>query len=134
MVPAGTNGDQNAYGILIDDYSNPAKTAWAVDTAYELHDVIVPTTGNSHMYKCVVAGTSHAATEPTWPTDGSEIADNTVTWEDQGLIPAAEGVAIVRDAQIIEANLTWPSGITTDQIATAMAQLKEKSIVTREEV
>lgn len=131
---AAVDGSEDAYGVLIADYSNAAKTNWAVATAYALHDIVVPTTSNSHMYKCVSAGTSHAATEPTWPTDGSEVVDATCTWVDQGLIPAVEGVAIVRDAQVVEENLVWPTGATADQKAAAMVQLKAKSIVTRKEV
>lgn len=43
-----------------------------------------------------------------------------------------EGVAIVRDALITEENLVWPAGTTADQKAAAMAQLKERGILTRE--
>lgn len=42
-----------------------------------------------------------------------------------------EGVAVVRDAVIDAANLVWPEGATDDQKAAALAQLKEKGIVTR---
>jgi len=44
-----------------------------------------------------------------------------------------EGVAIVRDAQIVADYLTWPDGASSDQKAAALAQLKEKGIVTRDE-
>ena len=133
LTPAAVDGSQKAHGILIDDYTNTAKTAWAASTAYALHDIVIPTTANSHTYKCTVAGSSAASPEPTWPTDGSTVVDSGVTWVDQGTIPASKGVAIVRDAQIVEDNLTFPTGITNAQKATAMSELKEKSIVTREE-
>jgi hypothetical protein len=58
-------------------------TAWVANTAYVLGDVRVPTAGkeNGFRYECTIAGTSHATTEPTWPTvEGATIADNTVTW------------------------------------------------------
>jgi len=58
---------------------------WAVATAYAVGAIRKPTTGaDLHYYRCTVAGTSHAATEPTWPTDGSTVTDGTVTWEDGG--------------------------------------------------
>ena len=63
-----------------------ARAAWAVNTAYSLDDIRVPTTANGYQYRCSVAGTSHAATEPTWPTDlGVTVTDGTVTWEMDGV-------------------------------------------------
>lgn len=59
--------------------------AWATGTAYAVGDVVRPITpgSNNRMYICEVAGTSHASTEPTWPTtDGASVADNTVTWRE----------------------------------------------------
>lgn len=54
---------------------------WAVGTAYAVGDLVKPTTYASHAYKCTTAGTSHAATEPTWgTTNGGTTTDNTVTW------------------------------------------------------
>jgi hypothetical protein len=58
-------------------------TAWEAATAYALNAVVVPTIGkeNGWEYRCTVAGTSHATTEPTWPTaEGGTVVDNTVTW------------------------------------------------------
>lgn len=50
--------------------------AWTVATPYVLFPAtcvptatyIRPVTANGYIYECVVAGTSHAATEPTWGT------------------------------------------------------------------
>ncbi len=54
---------------------------WAAATAYTLGDVVKPTTYASHSYKCTTAGTSHAATQPTWgTTNGGTTSDGTVTW------------------------------------------------------
>lgn len=55
---------------------------WEAATSYSLGDLIEPTTPNGLVYKCTTAGTSHATTEPTWPTSGigSTVADNTVVW------------------------------------------------------
>jgi hypothetical protein len=44
-----------------------------------------------------------------------------------------EGVAIVRDAQIVADYLSWPTGATAGQKAAALAQLYDKGIVTRDE-
>lgn len=45
--------------------ANSWGTPWAASTGYVIGDVVRPTTGNGHLYRCVVAGTSHSA-EPTW--------------------------------------------------------------------
>lgn len=58
-------------------YSQP----WAVATAYAVGAIRVPTTLNNFRYRVTVAGTSHAVTEPTWPTTvGTTVTDGTVTW------------------------------------------------------
>ena len=55
--------------------------AWVANTAYALGDIVVPTTLNGYWYECTTAGTSHATTEPTWPTTvGGTVTDGTVTW------------------------------------------------------
>lgn len=64
-----------------------AISSWVVNHAYSLNDLVVPTSANGHYYKATTGGTSHAATEPTWPTNGTTVADNTVVWTDQGLLP-----------------------------------------------
>lgn len=62
-----------------------ALTAWATGTAYVVGQCVRSTGSNGHVYMCVVAGTSHASTEPTWPTDpGHDVDDNTVTWTEVG--------------------------------------------------
>ena len=54
--------------------------AWEADTAYELGDIVVPTTPNDRIYECTTAGIS-AGVEPVWPDgEGDTIADNTVEW------------------------------------------------------
>ena len=56
--------------------------AWAANTAYAVGDVVKASTYNSHSYLCIVAGTSHATTEPTWSTtNGATQTDGTVTWK-----------------------------------------------------
>lgn len=60
--------------------------AWVTATAYDLDDLVVPTVANGHYYKATTAGTSDAG-EPTWPTNGTTVADGTAVWTDQGLLP-----------------------------------------------
>lgn len=56
---------------------------WSTATAYSVGDRVEPTTPNGYVYKCTTAGTSHASTEPTWPTTGigsSTVSDGTAVW------------------------------------------------------
>lgn len=62
-----------------------ARSAWVAGSTYAVDDVVIPITPNGYQYRCSVAGTSHAATEPTWPTTlGTTVANSTVTWEMDG--------------------------------------------------
>jgi hypothetical protein len=64
--------------------ANSWATQWAASTAYAVGDIVRPTAGNSHVYRCIVAGTS-AGSQPTWPTvSGQTVVDNTVTWAEIG--------------------------------------------------
>lgn len=61
--------------------ANSWGTSWATGTAYSVGKIVRPTTGNGYVYRCSVAGTSHASTEPTWPTVfGQTVTDNGITW------------------------------------------------------
>lgn len=56
---------------------------WVVAFAYVVGDIVQPTTPNGYFYQIATGddGTSHAATEPTWPTTvGEEVVDNGATW------------------------------------------------------
>lgn len=62
--------------------------AWTVATAYVVFPAtgvitltyIRPVTATGYTFECMVAGTSHTATEPTWPTVvGNDITDGAVT-------------------------------------------------------
>ena len=60
---------------------------WVAATAKSVGQHVRPTTYNEFYYHCDVAGTTHATTEPTWPTTlGSTVTDGTVTWMCAGTI------------------------------------------------
>ncbi|MDD3493454.1 MAG: hypothetical protein PHZ19_08180 [Candidatus Thermoplasmatota archaeon] len=86
IVDNGTAAAKNTEFISSGGISAYEKKAlspqpWAKNTAYKVGDVVHPTVLNGYFYKCTAAGTSHATTEPTWPTTvGGTVTDNTVTW------------------------------------------------------
>lgn len=58
-----------------------AITGWTAATAMTLGQSRIPTTPNGKRYQITTAGTTHATTEPTWPTTiGSTVADGTAVW------------------------------------------------------
>lgn len=60
-------------------------TTRANSTAYAKGVVLIPATPNDHAYLVTVAGTSHSS-PPTFPTDGTTVADGTCTLLDLGVI------------------------------------------------
>lgn len=56
--------------------------SWLPATAYTLGTLRQPIVPNGFRYRVTTAGTSHATTEPTWPTGaiGSTVVDGTVVW------------------------------------------------------
>jgi hypothetical protein len=82
-----TGSGYTAGGVTVGSVSltttvaNSWATTWAAATAYTVGVIIRPTVGNGWVYYCVVAGTSHATTEPTWSTIwGVNNTDGTATW------------------------------------------------------
>lgn len=78
--------------------STQAISSWVANHAYALNDLVVPTTPNGHYYKATTGGTSDAMTEPTFPTNGTTVADGTVVWTDQGLLPNGVDQTVVSTA------------------------------------
>jgi hypothetical protein len=55
---------------------------WEAAELLDIGDSRRPTTPTGYRYEVIISGTTHASTEPTWPTViGSTIVDGTVTWE-----------------------------------------------------
>jgi len=67
--------------------STQAVSAWVALTDYALDDLVQPTTPNGHYYKATADTGSSDAVEPTWPTNGTSVVDDGITWTDQGLLP-----------------------------------------------
>ena len=78
----------NGSGLLtngeFETWASYTPPIWATGTAYVLGQWVIPTAANGHYYKCTTAGTS-GGTQPTWPTNGSTVADGaTLIWTDEG--------------------------------------------------
>lgn len=85
---------------------------WQTGTAYGLGQKVVPTTLNGYVYECTVAGTSHASTEPTWPTTlGQTVTDNTATWRCETDDSQVCNVAVVIPAAVTGALTDWGLGV-----------------------
>jgi hypothetical protein len=66
--------------------------------------------------------------------DGSEDAYGVLLADADASAADVAGVALVREALIVASALVWPTGATAGQKAAALAQLKAKGIVVRDEV
>lgn len=79
----------------------PKATIWVNITTSDLpiYQRLIPTTRNGHSYICVkrpVGNTgATAVTEPTWPTNGSTVADGDLVWQDAGAYWPASTVVTV---------------------------------------
>lgn len=75
----------NGYDITVEVVA----AAWVAGAVRAVGALVKPTVANGHYYRCTVAGTSHASTQPTWPTTGGTVTDGTATWIDAGAISEA---------------------------------------------
>lgn len=94
---SGANAGLPAYRqpLMIVAAKIKTPSAWVAATAYTVGTVVKPTTAHDdgHYYICIVAGTSHASTEPTWPGSGGSVVDNgTLKWRE--LIDASQMIAV----------------------------------------
>ncbi|MEM4239154.1 MAG: head decoration protein [Nitrososphaerota archaeon] len=65
-------------------------------------------------------------------TDGSENAYGILYSKVDASTGDAKGVCIVRHAIVVADELIWPDGATSDQKQTALSQLAEKGIISRD--
>ena len=78
------------YSCLSDLYDSGtlSESVWLANHAYAKDALVEPTVRNGYRYRCTVSGTSHASTQPTWPTTvGNTVTDNGVTWKCVSKIP-----------------------------------------------
>lgn len=73
-----------------------AVTQWATGAAKTVGQIVrqlaTPAANSQRCFICIVAGTTHATTEPTWTvTKGAKTTDNTVTWMECTGLPFAAG-------------------------------------------
>lgn len=110
-------GDWNcSITIPNSDLTPPAN--WAASTAYTAGQTISPPSGNGHVYRCTVAGTSGATPPGTWPTDGSSFTDGGVTWQDMGTQTTISTTALTFDSS---GRLTSPAGNISGIAASGLA-------------
>lgn len=71
--------------------------AFQANHLYALNDLVTPTTPNGNYYKVTTAGTSSGTEPVAWKTDGTTNTSGTVTFTDQGAIPAASSLTVVKN-------------------------------------
>lgn len=116
----GASGVRGISAVTMKAKEGDDASAWVTATAYAVGAVVIPGTPNDHWYMATVGGTSDVA-EPTFPTDGSTVADNDITWQDMGPI------LYVKDTDYEEVSLplgriyTMPGGNLATAVALAAA-------------
>jgi hypothetical protein len=71
----------------VNSVAHAATTAWATGAVIAAgalrRQLAAPAVGSERIFAAIVAGTTHATTEPTWVvTRGAKTTDNTVTWQE----------------------------------------------------
>ena len=83
--------DDNPSGVrdvsAVSIAAGGAAVSWQAATAKALGALVKPTATPTYFWQCTTAGTTHAATEPTWvATVGATITDGTVVWTCVGIL------------------------------------------------
>ncbi len=91
---------------------------WAIATAYGIGQQVVPTLLNGYVYQCTAAGTSHATTEPAWPTTrGATVLDNTARWRCEQAETITNGLVqnlvVAASPAVTDALVDWARGVYT---------------------
>jgi len=69
------------YDLDVPQWAAATLFATSADRDWKAKVIVKPTTQNGFWYEATTGGTSHATTEPVWPTVvGNTIVDGTVTW------------------------------------------------------
>jgi hypothetical protein len=98
-----------ASGRIAVGYDPPK---WTVNTVKALGNQVVPTVLNGWVYEAVVAGTTHAATQPTWPTTpGAVVTDGTVTWRNVSTDAGVTNFRIALPASYTDGLTDWGVGL-----------------------
>jgi hypothetical protein len=105
-----------------------AITRWATGTAKTVGQVVrqnaTPAVLNERCFVCIVAGTTHATTEPTWVlTAGAKTVDNTVTWMECSGRAGLNGSLANTIAWTTLANVAIPLGTICKGVASAATTL-----------
>ena len=91
---------------------------------------VTPTLEAAAVLGKVTASGKYKALDPA-AVDGSEVAAGVLYDAVDASAADAEGVAIVRLAEVNAAELVWPAGITGGEQATALGELAALSIIAR---
>lgn len=94
--PGGVRG---VSAVNVKSKEGDDAAAWVGTTAVVAGDVVIPGTPNNHWYMAMTDGTTGGG-EPTFPTDGTTVDDNGVTWQDMGLIAYAVDTDYELDATL----------------------------------
>jgi len=109
-------------------------TAYAGDQLnFTLNDGATDFEADDTFTVAVTAGTGKMVELDPDAVDGSQVAYGFLTTAVDASTADTAAVAIVRHAQVVTANLAWPAGITADEKAKAIAELKLLGIVARTE-
>ncbi len=95
-------------------------SAWAAATAYVAGSFVKPTSGAGQLlFECTTAGTSHASTQPTWPTvAGNTVTDGTAVWTARRCEEVPDDLQLAALAQIgqwYDGALDVPAGIQSER-------------------
>ncbi|MFN3711787.1 MAG: hypothetical protein ACK4S8_14660 [Alishewanella aestuarii] len=100
--------EQYSGGQPDPDASIDSIPAHAAETAYNIGKYV---TAAGRYYRAENSGTS-AATAPAWPTNGSTVTDNDITWRDMGEVPILLGTLTLSQPCGTVVVTELPGGVT----------------------